>query len=323
MACRRTSGSCWSSATAARTPVTRPGSSRHPRNGYAFDGSSTPCSTARASRTTWSGWSTGCTSDTSARAGFRRARRKDQIQREKDRILGELLAEFVIAPKARPPGADGPRQGSLRRAGRGAGGRRFQRLCAEHQLRPDVAAHGTRLILDEMRQRMAVNHEVLKTRLFPNDKLASRFGIQVNRYVGKPVAFLPPQQKSSDTRSYKLFSTWNTKGNPTSDPAALAAPAQASTTRSATAPLPHSKPCWSGSAEDGYLLWETVGSEHESGEGLPGQPSSSSSSRSAAPSAAARSATGSPRTSGTSTPATARTARAGCSPGRGRSQRRT
>jgi hypothetical protein len=130
------------------------------------------------------------------------------LKREKDRVLGELLTEFVISPKVR---AGLERMGLVKVHYAGLddalAGDVFQRLCAEYQLRPSVAAQGVRLILDEMRQRMAVNHEVLKTRLYPNDKLASRFGIQVNRFIGKPVAFLAPQQKTVDTRSYKLSAT--------------------------------------------------------------------------------------------------------------------
>ena len=198
---------------------------------------------------------------------FQKSKKKDQVKREKDRILGELLGEFVISPKAR---AALERMGlvKVRYAGldEALAADTFQRLCAEHQLRPSVAAHGARLILDEMRQRMAVNHEVFKTRLFPNDKLADRFGIQVNRYVGKPVVFLPPQQKSADTRSYKLFSTWNAKGNPTSIQRLWQHLHRINDTVSNGTPT-SLEAILSWLAENGYLAWETIGSEHEDGEG--------------------------------------------------------
>ena len=130
---------------------------------------------------------------------FSKSKKKDQIKRDKDQVWGELLGEFVISPRAR---AALEKMGLIKVQYAGLGeafaGDAFQRLCDVHALRSSVAAHATRLILDEMRQRMAVNHEVFKTRLFPNDKLASRFGIQVNRYVGKPAAFLLPQQKTVD-----------------------------------------------------------------------------------------------------------------------------
>ena len=142
----------------------------------------------------------------------------------------------------------------------------FQRLCAEHQLRPSVAAHATRLILDEMRQRMAVNHEVFKTRLFPNDKLASRFGIQVNRYVGKPVAFLLPQQKTVDSRAFKLSATWNSKGNQTSIQRLWQHLNRVNdTVNPGTAESLEALMAWL--SDQGYLSLETVGSEYEDGEG--------------------------------------------------------
>ncbi|HKI16410.1 MAG TPA: helicase-related protein, partial [Isosphaeraceae bacterium] len=198
---------------------------------------------------------------------FAKTKKKDQLKREKDKVLGELLSEFVISPRVR---AGLERMGlvKVRYAGldEAFAGNAFQRLCAEHQLRPGVAAHATRLILDEMRQRMAVNHEVFRTRLFANDRLASRFGIQVNRYIGKPVAFLPPSQKSADTRSYKLFSTWNTKGSPTAIQRLwqhLHRVNDAVTT--GTAASLETLLDWL--LREGYLASETIGGEHEQAEG--------------------------------------------------------
>src|SRR5262249_12468528 len=107
-----------------------------------------------------------------AQGWLARGRRKDPIRRRKDRITGELLNEFVIAARARP---------ALERLGlvrvRYAGlddavaSNDFEKLCADHNLQPETAAHGVRLILDEMRQRRAVSHQVFQNRLYPNDKL--------------------------------------------------------------------------------------------------------------------------------------------------------
>ena len=198
---------------------------------------------------------------------FSKSKKKDQIKREKDRVWGELLAEFVISPRAR---AALEKMGLVKVQYAGLdealAGDDFQRLCAEHQLRPSVAAHAARLILDEMRQRMAVNHEVFQTRLFPNDKLASRFGIQVNRYVGKPVAFLLPQQKTVESRAFKLSATWNSKGNQTSIQRLWQHLNRVNdTVNPGTAESLEALIVWL--SDQGYLSLETVGSEYEDGEG--------------------------------------------------------
>jgi ATP-dependent helicase YprA (DUF1998 family) len=198
---------------------------------------------------------------------YARTKKKDQVRREKDRIFGELLAEFVISPRAR---AALERMGlvKVRYAGldEALAGDAFRQLCAQHQHLPGVAAHAARLILDEMRHRMAVNHDVFKTRLSPTHNLASRFGIQVNRYVGRPVAFLPPQQRPVTTRSYKLHSTWNAKGNPTSIQRLWQHLHSVNNSTSlGTAESLESLMAWL--ADEGYLGWETIGFEHEEGEG--------------------------------------------------------
>ena len=69
-------------------------------------------------------------------------------------------------------------------------------------------------MLDDFRQRRAVNHEVLRQRLYPGDKLSQDYQLTINRQVGIPVAFLRPEQKSVASKGYKLQSTWNAKGNP-------------------------------------------------------------------------------------------------------------
>jgi ATP-dependent helicase YprA (DUF1998 family) len=198
---------------------------------------------------------------------FAKTKKKDQLSREKDKVLGELLSEFVISPRVR---AALERMGLVRVRYAGLdeafASNAFQRLAAEHQLRPGVLAHATQLILDEMRRRMAVNHEVFKSRLYANDKLAARYGIQVNRYIGKPAAFLPPGQKSADTRSYRMNSTWNTKGSPTAIQRLWQHVHQDGdmATRGTAAAL-EALLAWL--ADESYLAWEKIGQEHERAEG--------------------------------------------------------
>jgi ATP-dependent helicase YprA (DUF1998 family) len=199
-----------------------------------------------------------------------RSKKKDQIRREKDRITGELLTEFVIAPRVRP---------ALERLGlvkvRYAGlddaveGDDFEQLCVTHGLQPEVAAHGVRLILDEMRQRRAVSHEVFQNRLYPNDKMAMQYGIAVNRYVGKPAAFLLPQQKSSQTRSYQLITTWNTKGALTSIQKLWQHLHRVNDTISRGTPESLDAVLeWLMADDQNYLVMAKVGGEHEDAEGL-------------------------------------------------------
>ena len=148
--------------------------------------------------------------------GFlRRTRSRDAIQRERDTIQGGLLSEFVLAANVRS---------SLERLGliavRYAGldealhSQEFRRLCAEQHLDGEAAQNATRRLLDFMRQRFAVNHEVIRNRLRSGDRLSSRFGITPGRQVGLPVAFLRPGSSSENTGAYKLISTWNLTGIP-------------------------------------------------------------------------------------------------------------
>ena len=198
-----------------------------------------------------------------------KSRKKDQIRREKDRITGELLTEFVIAPRARPAlerlGLVKVRYAGLDEAVQGDD---FRQLCAEHDLLPEVAAHAVRLFLDELRQKRAVSHPVFQSRLYPNDKLASQFGIAINRYVGKPVAALRPDQKSSQTKSYQLASTWNAKGHPTSIQRIWQHVHNAGdmTSRGTAASL-DAMISWLAGDGQGYLVLSEIGSEHETGEG--------------------------------------------------------
>ncbi|MFC1451934.1 DEAD/DEAH box helicase [Verrucomicrobiota bacterium] len=140
-------------------------------------------------------------------------RKRDERDRRVCAIQGALLTEFAIAPRVRA---------SVERLGlvvvQHAGldeelkSEEFLRLCAEHQLVPELAAYSVHVVLAEMRQRMALSHEALKTRLYPHDKLSRRYGLSVNRQVGIPVAFLLPGQVSAKGRAFKLLSTWNYKG---------------------------------------------------------------------------------------------------------------
>ena len=119
--CRSTSGSCWSSVTAARTPPTRPGSSRRPRSGLRLrrlvysllEGESEPHDLE---------WLVdGLHEQYVIQGRFSKSKKKDQIKREKDRVWGELLAEFVdLAPCSCRPGENGLDQGPVRRAERGS-----------------------------------------------------------------------------------------------------------------------------------------------------------------------------------------------------------
>lgn len=196
-----------------------------------------------------------------------RTRKKDQLKREKDRVLGELLTEFVISPRAR---AALERMGLIKVRYAGLDDAfascSFQRLCADHGLLPETTVHATRLILDDMRQRMAVNHDVFKTRLYANDKLAARFGIAINRYVGKPVALLPPQQKSIVTKSYKLLATWNAKGNQTGIQRLWQQiHRESEAVTHGTAASLEALFVWL--LNEGYLSQETIGADHERNDG--------------------------------------------------------
>jgi ATP-dependent helicase YprA (DUF1998 family) len=148
---------------------------------------------------------------------FSRSRRRDQQRRDKAVIEGEILNEFVIAARVRA---------GLERLGlvkvryvdleEQLSTEEFRRFCADYDLLPDVAAQSVRVLLDVVRHRMALDHEVLRRRLYPGDELSRRYQIKVNRYIGRPAAFAPPEQKSVEKKSYKLIATWNAKGNPTS-----------------------------------------------------------------------------------------------------------
>lgn len=193
---------------------------------------------------------------------FKRSKKKDQQLRDKATIEGALLNEFAIAARVRA---------GLERLGlvkvryvaleEDLAGDKFQELCGLHHLNPELAADSVLTLLSEFRQRMAVNHETLVTRLYPNDKLARRYRIQVNRQVGIPVAFLPPGQKTDERRGFKLMPTWNNRGTPTSVQGIWRQfHAEAATPEALDAVL-H----WLQDNE--YLAWQEIGSRDERGEG--------------------------------------------------------
>jgi ATP-dependent helicase YprA (DUF1998 family) len=146
----------------------------------------------------------------------KRSKKKDQQNRDKSVITGALLNEFAIAARVR---AGLERLGLVKiqyaALDDELASEEFQRLCLTNNLNPELAARAVHVLLDDFRQRMALNHEILTQRLYPGDKLSRDYQLTINRQVGIPVAFLPPEQKSSASKGYKLFSTWNAKGNPT------------------------------------------------------------------------------------------------------------
>ncbi len=142
-----------------------------------------------------------------------RTRQADQRRRDMDLLTGRILHEFVIAARARP---------SLERLGMVAAGyaglnedlqqEGFKALCRSHGLDPVRAGRVLRLLLDYMRTNRAVAHEIFRTRLGRDDRLARQYGIVPGRQVGFPLAFAAPLTQTRRTRTYELRSTWNRAG---------------------------------------------------------------------------------------------------------------
>lgn len=134
-------------------------------------------------------------------------------RREKALIEGQLLGEFVISPNVRA---------SLERLAlvrvRYAGldevlrSEEFLDYCEAHKLDRRLTAYITPFILDLMRSKRAVSHEALVQRLTRTDKLASQYGLEIGREVGRPAAFRWPGDKGSKKWDYELFPTWNPVG---------------------------------------------------------------------------------------------------------------
>jgi ATP-dependent helicase YprA (DUF1998 family) len=193
---------------------------------------------------------------------FFRSKKKDQQKRDKAVIQGELLTEFAIAPRVR---AGLERLGLVRVRYAGIeedlASACFQTLCAEHLLAPKLSGYSILVLLDEIRQRMALNHELLTSRLYPGDKLSREYRIQVNRYVGVPAAFIPPGQKATARKSFRLLTTWNTRGAPTN----IQQLWRQFHGDKVTADSLEAVLNWLQERE--YLAWGSIGSEEESGEG--------------------------------------------------------
>ena len=193
---------------------------------------------------------------------FHRSKKKDQQNRDKAVIAGGLLNEFAIASRVR---AGLERMGLVKVRYAAIEDEladdEFQELCATHHLNPKLAVQSVMVVLNEFRQRMAMNHEVLTTRLYANDKLSRLYHIQVNRQVGIPAAFSPPGQKTDARSGYKLLPTWNSKGSPASVQSIWRQfHADTATEESLEAVLQ-----WLQKHE--YLTWQEIGSKDERGEG--------------------------------------------------------
>ena len=145
-----------------------------------------------------------------------RARARDAIQREMFKIEGDLLSEFVLAANVRA---------ALERLGLIAiqyadldeefDADTFRQLCERNALNPERARLAIVRLLNLMRGRFAVDHEIFRVRMYRNDRLSNRYGISPGRQVGFPQAFQPAGTAGSMTNTYKLNSTWNETGSPT------------------------------------------------------------------------------------------------------------
>lgn len=147
------------------------------------------------------------------RGFLQRTRQADQRRRDMDLLVGRILHEFVIAARARP---------SLERLGLVAVGyagialdlarEEFLALCRAHGLDPERAGRAVRLLLDYVRWNRAVAHDVFRTRLGRDDRLARQYGIAPGRQVGFPLAFVTPEAQTKRARTYELRATWNRMG---------------------------------------------------------------------------------------------------------------
>jgi very-short-patch-repair endonuclease len=140
---------------------------------------------------------------------------RDERERRRRKIDGDLLHEFVIAPTVR---ASLERLGMIEMRYSGLEdelqGEDFKRLTHEQNLNYELACLGINRLLDFFRGRRAVDHEAMRRWMRGNDPVAREYNITPGREVGIPVAFLDPG-KSSDLKStYKLFSSWNRVGMP-------------------------------------------------------------------------------------------------------------
>jgi ATP-dependent helicase YprA (DUF1998 family) len=192
----------------------------------------------------------------------KRSKKKDQQKRDKSVIAGALITEFAIAPRVRA-GLERLGLVKVRYAGldQELTSDDFRRLCLSNHLDPELTGRAVGVLLDEFRQRRALNHEILTQRLFAGDKLSRDYQLTINRQVGIPLGFLPPEQKSITSKGYSLVSTWNSKGNQTSAQrlwrqfhGAGAAPGSLEEVLR-----------WLQERE--YLTWQTIGSKDDQSQG--------------------------------------------------------
>lgn len=197
---------------------------------------------------------------------YKRSKKKDEQRRRKKEITGDLLGEFAIAARVRA-GLERLGLVKVRYAELDAEMRsdQFVGLCVEHGLQPELARQSVVALLDFFRHRMALSHEILQTRMFPNDKLASDYKITVNRQVGIPVAFVEPGQKSRSSKGYKLTSTWNAKGNSAGSQKLWRQFHGDDQTEESFQDFLS----WLATEKDGasYLTWETIGSKFDQAAG--------------------------------------------------------
>jgi hypothetical protein len=139
---------------------------------------------------------------------------RDERERRRHTLDGDLLHEFVIAPNAR---------NSLERLGlveigyshldEELHGDDFARVVRDHQLDFDRACLGVKRLLDLFRTRRAVAHEAMQRYLRGNDPLAREYNITPGREVGVPQAFRNPGEPSDTKSTYRLLGAWNRTGN--------------------------------------------------------------------------------------------------------------
>jgi hypothetical protein len=140
---------------------------------------------------------------------------RDERERRRRMLDGQLLHEFVIAPNVRQ---------SLERLGlvqityshleEELNGDDFGQIVRDHELDFRKASVGVKRLLDLFWTRRAVAHEAMQTYLRGNDPLAREYDITPGREVGLPVAYREIGQPSDLKQTYKLFSCWNRIGMP-------------------------------------------------------------------------------------------------------------
>lgn len=185
-----------------------------------------------------------------------RARSRDAMRRETDKIEGHLLSEFVFAANVRA-GLERLGLVAVRYAGLDEALEQepFLSLCREQELPIEAARLTVRRILDLMRSRFAISHELFRTRLNRVDRLSNRYDVIPGRQVGLPVAFLRPGNRSKNTPTYKLISTWNNTGTATAIQQIWRGIMGEEVASDALAVLLE----WLSLREQGWLTWSKIG----------------------------------------------------------------